>query len=53
MEMLKNLGNLDHSMLILDCKIFLTFVHKIYLIKISKNGKYSTYIEAVLVLEPR
>ena len=46
MEMLKNSRNLDHSMLILDCKIFLMFVHKIYLTTISKNRKYSTYLEA-------
>jgi hypothetical protein len=49
--MLKNLGVLDHCMLILNRKMSLTFVHKIYLIKMSKNRKYSTYIEALLVLE--
>jgi hypothetical protein len=32
---------LDHFMLFLECKIFLTFVHKICLIKVSK---YSSYI---------
>jgi len=36
-EMLKNSVNSDHAMLILDCKIFLTFVHKIYLVTTSEK----------------
>jgi len=35
--MLKNSVNSDHAMLILDCKIFLTFVHKIYLVTTSEK----------------